>query len=259
MGAWWHVCINYQYSCGKPIPKDAHGTPSRLVQLASSGEWPHCLWPEKRKFGSSVSAGFPWSLQGCRGDTFLRWRLFGCFSAGQLGHFVGLINFYYHFISVTLVHLQSLNSTCSIQLHCQLLSWTDDAAMPSTWSKTCFLHLPTRSSLPQAWVRISVDPFDLGVAVVLEQHHSGQWCPLSFFLWHLSLIEKLWNMFEWEALAAYSDILIEGCSGFFDKLQAPHSYLEPSNCSVVISSEATIVYTGQESHPCPIPCWFLTI
>ena len=123
-------------------------------------------------------------------------------SPRQLREFLGLVNFYHHFIPHCAHILQPLNSclpACGNELH-----WTPEAAGAFSAIKDA-LTQATLLSHPQAGAPLSImtDVSDAAVGAVLQQFVGGSWQPISYFLRKLQPSETRYSTFDRELLAIY--------------------------------------------------------
>ena len=101
----------------------------------------------------------------------------------KLREFLGLINFYHHFIKNCATLTYPLNSLLSTpKLDNQPLQWTDNTRTAFTAAKqalataTLLFH-PT----PEAPTSLMTDASECAVGAVLQQYVDNQWCPIAYF------------------------------------------------------------------------------
>ena len=136
----------------------------------------------------------------------------------KLREFLGLINFYHHFIKncATLTHpLNTLLSTSKQDN--QPLQWTDNTrtaftAVKQALATATLLFHPTL----EAPTSLMTDASACAVGAVLQQYTDNQWCPIAYFSRQLQPAEKKYSTFDRELLAVYLAIkhfwhFVEGC------------------------------------------------
>ena len=123
----------------------------------------------------------------------------------QLRRFIGLINFYHHFLPHCAQLMQPLHSL--LKGKSQSLTWTEAAttsfqATKDALAKASLLTYPT----PNAPTCLVTDASDTAVGAVLQQHISDTWKPISFFSRKLTPAETRYSTFDRELLAVYLGI-----------------------------------------------------
>ena len=123
----------------------------------------------------------------------------------QLRRFIGLMNFYHHFLPHCAELMQPLHSL--LKGKSQSLTWTDAAtasfrATKDALAKASLLTYPT----PNAPTCLMTDASDMAVGAVLQQNIDGTWKPISFFSRKLTPTETRYSTFDRELLAVYLGI-----------------------------------------------------
>ena len=122
----------------------------------------------------------------------------------QLRRFIGLVNFYHHFLPHAAELMQPLHSLLSGKDKSQPLIWTDTAvaafnATKAALAKASLLVYPS----PDAPTCLMTDASDTAVGAVLQQHINGTWHPISFFSRKLTPAKTRYSTFDRELLAVY--------------------------------------------------------
>ena len=123
----------------------------------------------------------------------------------KLREFLGLVNFYHHFLPNCATMLQPLNHLLSASVsNTKELCWDDAATTAFTSIKEA---LATATLLthpkPEAPTCVMVDASNTAIGAVLQQHIGGEWCPISFFSKQLKPAETRYSTFDRELLAIY--------------------------------------------------------
>ena len=126
-------------------------------------------------------------------------------SRSSLQHFLGMINFYYRFLSIIASRLEPLNAA-SVGRGKER-AWTIESQDAFENAKAALtyatlLHHP-QANAPTS---ITVDASDLAIGAQLEQLHNGYRVPIAFFSRKLSSTEMKYNTFVRELLAAYQAV-----------------------------------------------------
>ena len=116
----------------------------------------------------------------------------------QLWEFLGMVNFYHHFIPRCAHILQPLNGllfSTGTRLH-----WTPHAidafnSIKETLTQATLLSHPLCAIMTNA--------SDVAVGAVLQQFIDGSWKPISYFSRKLTPPETRYSTFNWELLAIY--------------------------------------------------------
>ena len=126
----------------------------------------------------------------------------------KLREFLGLINFYHHFIPRCATILTPLNSILkSTAPNNHELQWTNDAIAAFQEIKDALVNATLLvHPQPDAPINIMTDASDIAIGAVLQQYLDGQWCPLSYFSRKLSPTEQRYSTFDRELLAVYCAI-----------------------------------------------------
>ena len=125
-----------------------------------------------------------------------------------LREFLGMINFYHHFVPAAARPLQPLSSVLAWDANKKLalISWTDQmAAAFSAPKKALSDAILLVHSILDAPSTLTVDAFDLAVGGVLEQLVNNEWQPLAFFSGQLQPPQRRYSTFDRELLALYLD------------------------------------------------------
>lgn len=124
--------------------------------------------------------------------------------SGWAEMFLGLINFYHHFLSHAAVLLHQLHVLCQVCPASAKIDWTPDAvaAFDATkWLLTdTFLLAHPVASTPLC---ISYNASDSSAGTVLEQCVSGTWSSLWFFSHFFLMTEAKYSTVNHDLLAAY--------------------------------------------------------
>ena len=123
-------------------------------------------------------------------------------SQRQLQHFIGLINFYHHFIPHCAELLHPLHGLLNSKSKSQELSWNEDTtaaflATKEALANATLLVYPK----PDAPTCVMTDAFDIAVGAVLQQYVNDMWHPISFF----SKKMKLGDQFLWGTIHFMTD------------------------------------------------------
>lgn len=139
-------------------------------------------------------------------------------TARDLRRFLGLLNFYHHFLPQATCTLHPLHQLCRACSSSHPLTWnadTDAAFMKAKEliTSAVLLQHPTCGSR----LHIVCDASENGAGAALEQLESGMWEPILFFSHHFSSAESKYGAFDWELLATYLaackfQTFIEGCN-----------------------------------------------
>ena len=121
----------------------------------------------------------------------------------ELRKFVGLINFYHHFIPNCAQILQPLNALLSTTSD-KVIPWTQPAIKAFDDIKQALAHATLLFHLkPDAPTCIMTDASNVAVGAVLQQFIEDQWCPIAFFSTKLKPAETRYSTFDRELLAIY--------------------------------------------------------
>ena len=126
----------------------------------------------------------------------------------KLREFLGLVNFYHHFIPRCTSILAPLNALLkTTSTNSRSLQWNSDATFSFQQIKdalapaTLLVH-----PKPDVPINIMTDASDVVMGAVLQQYLDGQWCPLAYFSRKLSPVEQRHSTFDRELLAVNSAI-----------------------------------------------------
>ncbi len=134
----------------------------------------------------------------------------------QLRTFLGLVNFYHHFIPNGAAILHPLHSLLNqTQRPSDELTWTESTTaafenVKNALANASLLVHPT----PDAPTSIMTDASDVAVGAVLQQYIKEQWCPLAFFSRTLKPAETRYSTYDRELLAIY--LAIKHCRYFLE-------------------------------------------
>ena len=123
----------------------------------------------------------------------------------QLRKFLGLVNFYHHFIPNGATLLQPLHSLLKrTKRPSDTLEWTNNTSaafhkVKDALADASLLIHPTAD----APTSVITDASDVAVGAVLQQYINGQWCPLAFFSQALKPAETRYSTYDRELLAIY--------------------------------------------------------
>ena len=123
----------------------------------------------------------------------------------KLREFLGLINFYHHFIPGCADLLHPLSALLSSSNNGpKSLPWSDEAiaaftAVKEALAKATLLSHPK----PEAPTNIVTDTSDIAIGAVLQQQIENQWCPIAYFSRKLKPAETRYSTFDRELLAIY--------------------------------------------------------
>ncbi|GFR90282.1 Gag-pol polyprotein, partial [Elysia marginata] len=123
----------------------------------------------------------------------------------SLQRFLGMINYYHHFLPGIAPILAPLHAQASGKG--QNIEWTKECqeafdSAKDVLSKAVLLHHPQ----PDAPTSLTVDASNTAVGAQLGQRQGRSWVPLAFFSRKLSDSEKKYSAFDRELLASYSAI-----------------------------------------------------
>jgi len=135
-------------------------------------------------------------------------------SKAALQRFLGLINFYHHFIPGVARHLGPLNAATAVKG--QLIIWSDECQAAFTAAKSA---LSTATLLvfpdPAAETSLTTDASDTAVGAVVEQRRgTGPWRPVCFMSKKLSPAQSRYSTFDRELLAVY--LGVEKCRPYLE-------------------------------------------
>jgi transposase InsO family protein len=135
-------------------------------------------------------------------------------SVKQLQRFLGLLNFYRHFLPGVAGILSPL--TNSLKGHPKKLLWTPIMQQAFDNAKQLLLQAtPLQFPDPSATIAVATDASDTQVGAVFHQLTTSGWKPLAFFSAKLTPTQQKYSTFDRELLAAYLAVrhfrfLIEG-------------------------------------------------
>ena len=143
----------------------------------------------------------------------------------KLREFLGLINFYHHFLPHAAELLRPLNDLLKgLTKATKILAWTDEAQGAFRAAKEALANATLLAHpLPTAPLAIMSDASDTAIGTVLQQQVNGQWHPNSYFSRKLSPPETRYSAFDRELLAIYtclsvtSDIWLKAESSWYSQ------------------------------------------
>ena len=122
----------------------------------------------------------------------------------KLQEFLGLVNFYHHFIPHCAHILRPLHNLLTASQDNKQLSFTQDATEAFANIKQSFINVSLLlHPKPDAPTNIMTDASDSAVGTVLQQFINSQWCPIAFFSRKLQTAEARYSTFDHELLAIY--------------------------------------------------------
>ena len=123
----------------------------------------------------------------------------------QFCEFLGLVNFYHHFVKNCAKILLPLNKLLSTTKDDKVqLQWNDDAtaalsAIKKALASATLLFHPKQD----APTSIMTDASSFAVGAVLQQYIDHHWCPVAYFSKKLKPAEIKYSTFDRELLAVY--------------------------------------------------------
>ena len=156
----------------------------------------------------------------------------------KLREFLGLVNFYHHFIPNAACILQPLQWLLQSTKHGRTkLCWTNEATLAFEASKQALASATLLSyQKPDAPTSIMCDASDTAIGAVLQQNIGGQWCPIAYCSKQLQAVQKRYSKFDWELLAIY--LAIKHFRHFVESRQfMVFTDHKPLTCTLLASSE----------------------
>ena len=121
----------------------------------------------------------------------------------KLREFLGLLNFYHHFLPGCAGVLQPLNQLLSnCKSSTKNIAWCEDATTAFSSIKEMLAQATLLAHpKPEAPTNIMTDASDIAVGAVLQQHINGDWHPIAYFSKKLKPAESRYS--DRELLAVY--------------------------------------------------------